>query len=147
MDAISEFLNRSVEQLLGRASGPLHFRLILQPIVATTLAIRAGIRDAREGQPAFLWTVLTDSAGRRRMVQSGWKDIGKIFILATALDTVYQIVVLRAFYPGQTLIVAVVVALLPYALLRGPATRLTRVFHRLQAQPAKVSAHDPNAGR
>ena len=47
MNPIAESLTRGVEQLLGRASGPLHFRLILQPIVATALAIRAGLRCPR----------------------------------------------------------------------------------------------------
>lgn len=50
MDAISEIFSRAIEQLLGRASGPLHLRLVIQPIMATILAIRAGLRDAREGQ-------------------------------------------------------------------------------------------------
>jgi hypothetical protein len=126
VDAIREILSRGVEQLLGRASGPLHFRLVIQPIVATILAVRAGLKDAREGQPAFLWTALTNPAERKRLASSGWKDIGKVFILAIVLDTVYQVLVLRGFHVVQTLIVAVGVALLPYVLLRGPVTRLAR---------------------
>ena len=49
MDTIVEMLSRAVEQLIGRASGPLHFRLFIMPIVVTVLGIRAGLRDAREG--------------------------------------------------------------------------------------------------
>jgi hypothetical protein len=126
VDAITESLSRAVQQLLGRSSGPLHFRLVIQPIVATILAIRAGMRDARAGRPAFFWTFLTDPTERKRLAASGWKDIGKIFIVALVLDTVYQLIALRGFYVVQALIVAIAVALVPYVLLRGPASRIAR---------------------
>lgn len=126
VDTISEILNRAVEQLLGRTSGPLHARLLIQPIVATILAIRAGMRDAREGKPAFFWTILTSPEEREILRRSGWKDIGKLFIVAIVLDTIYQVIALHWFYPMQTFIVAVVVAVIPYTLLRGLATRVAR---------------------
>lgn len=128
MDAISEILNRAIEQLLGRASGPMHVRLVIQPIVATILAIRAGLRDARERKPAFFWTILTSSQEREILLRSGWKDIGKLFVVAMVLDGLYQLVVFRGFYIVQALIVAVVIAVIPYALLRGVVTRLARAF-------------------
>jgi hypothetical protein len=117
---------RGVEQLLGRAGGPLHFRLVIQPIVASVIAIRAGLKDAREGKPAFFWTLLTNSAERQILLRSGWKDIGKIFVVAFVLDTGYQVFVLRTFYLVQAFIVAVVLAIVPYVLFRGPVTRLAR---------------------
>jgi Flp pilus assembly protein TadB len=126
MEGISEMLNRAVEELLGRSSGPLHFRLILQPIIASTIAIKAGLRDARSGQPPFLWTFLKDANERRRLIQSGWKDIGKVFIIASIIDAIYQLFVLHALHPLQTLIVAVAVAVVPYVVLRGLTTRLAR---------------------
>jgi hypothetical protein len=126
MDAITEALSRAVAELLGRASGPFHLRLVIQPTVAAVLAIRAGLKDAREGRPPFLWTVATDPDARRHLLQSGWKDIAKVFTLALVLDTVYQLVALHGLRIVQTLLVAVVVAMLPYALLRGPVNRLAR---------------------
>jgi hypothetical protein len=140
MDTILEMLNRGVEQLLGRASGPLHFRLLIMPTVVTILAIRAGMKDAREGQPAFLWAILTNPAERRRLFRSAVKDIGRIFIVAIVLDTIYQIIVLRAFYPVQLLIVAVMCAIVPYVLIRGPVTRLTRCLYKDQAGPVNKPA-------
>jgi len=130
MDAIREIISRGVEELLGRASGPLHFRLVIQPTIAIILAIRAGLRDAREGQPAFFWAVLIDPAERRRLLRSGWKDVGKIFVIALVLDTVYQLIVLRTFYVVQALIVAVALAIVPYVVFRGPVTRLTRGLYK-----------------
>jgi hypothetical protein len=138
MDAILETFNRAVEQLLGRASGPLHFRLVIQPILSILLAVRAGLKDAAQGNPPFLWTVLSKPAERKRLIKSGRKDIGKVFIVAVVLDTIYQVVVLHAFYPVQTLIVATVLALLPYSLLRGPVTRIARGVRRPRPGEAKV---------
>jgi hypothetical protein len=119
-------LSRGVEQLLGRASGPLHLRLVIMPTVVTILAIRAGLKDAREGQPPFVWGIVVYPAERRRRFLAGWKDITKIFIVAIVLDTAYQLMVLRAFYVVQTLIVAVACAIVPYVLFRGPTTCLAR---------------------
>ena len=93
MDAILEILSRGVEQLLGRASGPLHLRLVIMPTVVTFLAIRAGLRDAREGQPAFLWGIIANPTERRQRLLAAWKDITRIFIVAMVLDTVYQLIV------------------------------------------------------
>lgn len=110
MEIILEILTRGIEQLFGRASGPFHLRLIITPSLATILAIRAGIKDARGGQPPFLWKILTNPAERQRLVHSGWKDIGKTAIVAFIFDTLYQLFVLRAFYVVQALIVVVVLA-------------------------------------
>lgn len=140
MEAISEILNRAIEQLLGRTSGPLHVRLLIQPIVATILAIRAGLRDAREGKPAFFWTILTSPEERQILIHSGWKDIGKLFIVAIVLDTIYQLIVIRGFYVVQALIVAIVIAVLPYTLLRGLVTRLTRGLSKPKSGPANDAA-------
>ena len=45
------------------------------------------------------------------------------------MDTVYQITVLKAFYPGEAAIVALLLAFVPYLLLRGPIARITRWWH------------------
>jgi hypothetical protein len=90
-------ISRGVEQLLGRASGPLHLRLVIMPTVVMILAIRAGLRDARAGEPAFLWGITSDPSRRRQRVRAAWTDVTRIFIVAIVLDTVYQVMVLRAF--------------------------------------------------
>ncbi len=130
MDALLDTISRSVEQLLGRASGPLHFRLFIMPIVVTILAIRAHLKDVREGNPIYLGAFFTSPTERRRLLRSGLKDFGRVFIIACVLDTTYQILVLKAFYPVQMLIVAVVCAVVPYFLIRGPVTRLVHALRR-----------------
>jgi hypothetical protein len=123
MEAFLEILGRGFDQLLGRGSGPLHLRLLITPTVAIIFAIRAGIKDARAGHPMFLWA---NRAERRELFRSGWNDIGRVFLLALVLDTAYQLVVFRAFYVVQALIVAVLLAIVPFALFRGVVTGLMR---------------------
>ena len=130
MDAILDTLSRSVEQLIARADGPLHFRLVVMPTVVTIFAILAHRRDVREGNPIFLGAFFTSPTERRRLFRSGLKDFGRVFIIACVLDTTYQFLVLRTFYPVQMLIVAVACAIVPYFLVRGPVTRLVYSLQR-----------------
>lgn len=123
MDAFVEILGRGFDQLLGRGSGPLHLRLLITPTVAIILAIRAGLQDARAGRSTFFWA---NKAERRELFRSGWKDIGRVFVLALVLDTAYQLIVFRAFYVVQALIVAVLLAIVPFALFRNAVSRLMR---------------------
>ncbi len=111
--------------LIGRLQGPLTLRFLLQPLTAVILAIRVGIRDAREGRPPyFFWPVFTDPLQRPELIRLAWKDVGKVFVVAFMLDVVYELIVYRWVYPGQALIVAAVLAIIPYLLVRGPVTRI-----------------------
>jgi len=53
-----------------------------------------------------------------------------LFIFAVVLDAVYQFIAFRAFHVGQTLIVTVVLAIVPYVLIRGAVTRLAGEAHK-----------------
>jgi hypothetical protein len=117
---------RMFTDLFARIDGPLHFRFFLQPAMAIFFATRDGIRDARTGQPAYFWALFTDSENRRDLVRNGWKSISKVFTIAVVLDLIYQLIVLRWFYPVETLLIAVLLALVPYILFRGPVNRLAR---------------------
>ena len=140
MDTILGMLSRGAEELLGRASGPLHFRLFIMPIVVTILAIRAHLKDAREGNAIYLGAFFKDPTERRRLLHSGLKDFGRVFIIACVLDTTYQILVLKAFYPVQMLIVAVACAIVPYFHVRGPDMRLAHFLRRRWGRAADATA-------
>jgi hypothetical protein len=122
--AVEELIARFAGDLIGRVGGPMSVRFILQPAIATFLAVRAGLKDAREGRPAYFWTILSNPAHRRDLLRNGWKDVAKVFVMAVVLDTVYQIIQLRWIHPLQALTVAVTLALLPYLLFRGPVRRI-----------------------
>lgn len=121
---MDEILKRVWENLIGRSSGPMHLRLIFQPIVASILAIRAGLRDARQDRPAFLWAAITNPEYRPELIRQGWKDIGKVFVIAAVLDSIYQLIAHRGVYVLELLIVATALAIVPYVLVRGPVNRV-----------------------
>jgi hypothetical protein len=126
------FFSSYVEHFVNRFDGPLHFRLIMQPLMAILLAIRDGVRDVREGRSAYLWTLLTDPAQRRYLLEDGWKGISRIFVLACVLDVVYQFIEWRTLKPVEMLLTAVILAVVPYVLARGPINRLLRLRARAQ---------------
>ena len=123
---MDEILSRFWEHLGGRAGGPMTFRLVLQPATAAFFAIREGLRDARDGRPAWLWAVATDPSQRRALLHEAWRSIGRIFVFAVAIDVVYQLWMFGWIYPLELVLVAVLLALVPYALLRGPVNRIAR---------------------
>jgi hypothetical protein len=47
-----------------------------------------------------------------------------VVVVALVLDLAYQIIVLRFVYPAEAIIVAFVVVIVPYLILRGLVTRL-----------------------
>jgi hypothetical protein len=113
-------------QLLDRVSGPMKFRLVLQPAMAVFFAIRSGLADARAGKAPYFWALMWNRTQREAMLKDGWKSISRVFILALVLDVVYQIIVLRFVYAGEAVIVAFVLAIVPYLIVRGLTTRIAR---------------------
>lgn len=131
---LSSEVRRHVWQLLrDRLTGPTGFRFVLQPMMAMVVALFAGIKDARSGRSPYLWTVLTHRNERAGRLQEGIVATGKIFLIAIALDVVYQIIELKAFYPTEALIVAILLAFIPYLILRGPVARLARRWQHDEA--------------
>ncbi len=130
MSEIQEILTRFWDQLLARPTGPLAFRLILQPIMVTILAILDGLKDARGGRSPYLWTLLSDRAQRAGYLREGLKRVSRVIVFALVMDAIYQFIVLRWFYLGEALVIAFVLAVLPYLLIRGPAARIARRWSR-----------------
>ncbi len=131
---MDDLLTRLWENLGGRIGGPLTFRLILQPLVAAALAIRAGLLDARTGRPPYFWTILTNPAHRRDLLREGWKAVASVFAVAVVIDVAYQLIVFRWVYPGEVLIVAFLLACVPYLLIRGPANRIASAIRHGRTQ-------------
>jgi len=137
---VEHLFTRFWEQLISRPAGPLKFRFVLQPLVATFFASRCGLKDSREGKRAYFWAIFVDSEQRLQLLQDGWRSVGKIFIFALVLDCVYQIAVLRWIYPFEALVVAVFLAIIPYLLVRGPVNRIATAMR-------KMAARNSTAGR
>lgn len=126
---MDDILTRFVNDLLGRIQGPMNIRLICQPLVAVLYAVWDGIRDGRDGRVPYLYALFTTPGHRRALLRSGWKSAGRVFIMAIVVDIVYQVIVLRWFYPLEAIVTAAVLAFVPYLLIRGIVTRIYQRFH------------------
>lgn len=122
----AESLGRMLSDIRDRPGGPMTFRFILQPAMAVIAALRDGVKDARLARPPYFSAILRVDDRWRDRLWEGILATARILILGVVMDTIYQISVLRTFYPGQAAVVAVLLAFLPYLLLRGPINRIAR---------------------
>ena len=127
---MEDTLIRMWEHLIGRLTGPLTFRLLLQPTMSALFAVRDGLRDARAGRSPFLWTIVASADDRRRLIREGLIAIGTLAVMALVLDFVYQLIVFRRIYPLEAIDVALLLAIVPYFSLRGPVNRIVSPWIR-----------------
>jgi hypothetical protein len=128
---------RGLTNLAARVGGPMTFRIILQPLMALLFAFRDGLKDARENRPPYLWTLITEPAQRGDLIRQGWKAVGRVFILAIVMDVIYQLIVEGWIYPLETITVAILLAVIPYLVIRGPVNRLVRSRQSEQVREPK----------
>jgi len=114
------------QNILDRPGGPMTFRFILQPTMAAIAALHDGVKDARMGRSPFFWTLLSNPAKRGGRLREGLISTARIILLGVMMDTIYQVIVLKTFFPAEAAIIAIVLAFVPYALLRGPIERIAR---------------------
>src|SRR3954454_24176728 len=79
---MDDLFARIWENFGGRIGGPFSFRLLLQPVVASVLGIRAGLEDARAGRPPYFWSILTKPGERRDLLHQGLKGVANVFVFA-----------------------------------------------------------------
>src|SRR5215467_3998380 len=84
--------------LIDRLDGPLHFRFFAQPAMAAFLAIREGVKDAREDKAAYFWAILSGVGSRVYLLRSGLKSVGKVIVFAVVLDMIYQLIAFRTIH-------------------------------------------------
>jgi hypothetical protein len=125
-----ENIERVWNNLLARPSGPLAFRFILQPAMAAIVAVREGVYDARRGRSPFAWTIIANARERGGRLREGLNATAKILLLGLVMDTIYQIIVFKAFYPYEALIITVLLAFVPYLVVRGLASRIASKYLR-----------------
>ncbi len=137
MSFITDMIIRGWDNFLARPDGAVNLRFYIQPTLASIIAIRAGLKDARIGRPAYLWKAITNREHRAELLRGGWKDMRMPFLIACVLDAIYQIITHRWIYPLEMLFTATLLALVPYLLLRGPVNRLASAFSRNPVPPAE----------
>ncbi len=126
----AEVQRRFWHDIFDRVGGPMSFRFFLQPTMAAIAAIHDGIKDARLGRSPYFLTVLSDPAERAGRLREGLLSTARIILLGIGMDAIYQYQVLKTFYPGEAVLIALLLAVLPYFVIRGPVDRIAR---RMQA--------------
>lgn len=101
-----------------RIHGPMTFRYLLQPAMALLAAVPDGIRDARLGHKAFFWSALWDPQAPRGRLREGLVSIARVALLGISMDVIYQFKVFDRFYPAEALMMALLLAVIPYFVLR-----------------------------
>src|SRR5262245_51658123 len=107
-------------------SGPLALRFILQPAIAILYAFHDGIADARTGRPPYFWTIFKSPDERLGLLNEGWHAVIRVIIMAAAMDLVYQLMVFHSVNPVQLVVIVLLLAFVPYLLLRGTINRVAQ---------------------
>src|SRR5262245_23906148 len=117
----------------------MSFRFILQPIMATIAALKDGIKDAKTGRSPYFWTSLCDRQKRTARMSEGLVSTAQIMVIGMNIDLNYQLKVFGTFDPGEAGNIAIILAFLPYLLLRGPIARIARHWTPPNSSGAAVS--------
>ena len=121
-----EIHRRFWADIFERVHGPMTFRFYLQPTMALLAAIPDGIKDARLGHKSFFWSAWRDphlAAGRLR---EGAMSTARVVLLGICMDVIYQFKVLDRFYPAEALMMAILLAVVPYFAFRWIVERVAR---------------------
>jgi hypothetical protein len=94
--------------------------------MAAIAAIHDGREDARAGRSPYFMTVLRNPQERVGRLREGLNATARIILLGLVMDVIYQLLVLKTFYPNEALVVALLLAFVPYLIIRGLVLRITR---------------------
>ena len=133
--AVAEFLKtgefyilsrRFIDDMVARLHGPGRLRIILQPLAAIVLGARDGVKDARAGNPPFLWGLVFRSGHRPGLMRSALASVRDLVTVAILLDVIAQLLIFRMVHPGAAVLLGPVLIALPYATSRALTNRVTR---------------------
>lgn len=119
-------LQRIWRNVADRPNASLSFRFILQPCMAAVAAFFDGLRDGRRGQSPFFRVLLREPGERIARLREGLNATARILLLGIAVDVFYQLMELERFYPVESVLIALLLAFIPYCLIRGVVARLWR---------------------
>jgi hypothetical protein len=109
--------NQFFEDMLARFSGAGRLRFILQPMVATFIGMRDGIRDSRVGCPPFLLALVSSRERRTHLLRSALASVRDLVAVAIILDVISQFLIFEEVHPG---------AAVPYSITRALANPISR---------------------
>jgi hypothetical protein len=112
--------------MIARPNAALSFRFILQPSVAAITAINNGLKDAWNARSPFFRALLREPTERISRLNEGLNATARILLLGIAVDVIYQFIEFERFYPVESLLIAVLLAFVPYCVIRGLVVRVSR---------------------
>lgn len=128
---MEDWINNFLEAVGIRHSGPMSFRLILQPVMSLIYAVIAGVKDAKAGRQHFVIDGLIlgkTKRTRKDLLKELWKDVGKVFILAVIMEVIFEIIEFKTVHPLEVIRVSFFLAIVPYLIFRGPVERIVSLF-------------------
>ena len=129
--------HRFWSNIFGRMEGPMTFRFFLQPTMAFIAALADGIRDARFGHKSFFWSARHDPTLQAGRLREGLTSTARVVLLGLSMDAIYQFKVFDRFYPVEALMMAILLAVIPYFIFRWIIELVARWwFARRSAGPA-----------
>lgn len=128
-----EVHQRFWSDIVDRVHGPMTFRFYLQPIMAGIAALTDGIRDVRRGHKSFFWSALWDPQQPGGRLREGLISTARVVLLGLSMDAIYQFKVFDRFYPAEALMMAILLAVIPYFIFRWIVERIARWWLARQA--------------
>jgi hypothetical protein len=120
----------------GMFGGKFQIRLIAQPLVALSLGIRFGIRDAKAGKEDPFFMSLVRSKGHRwPLLQEGLRDAIVPLGVAFILDSILQRMILGHIRLAGAVIVGTLLVFLPFVIGRGLSHRVWSHGHPIRQIP------------
>jgi hypothetical protein len=122
----AEVHRRFWDDIADRIHGPMTFRFYLQPAMALLTALPDGISDARLGHKSFLWSTLWEPGAPTGRLREGLISTARVVLLGISMDVIYQFKALDRFYPVEALVMAILLAVIPYFVFRWIVERIAR---------------------
>jgi hypothetical protein len=108
----------------GMFGGSFQWRLILQPLAATILGARFGIRDARAGKRPFFVALARGEGGRAELLARAARDAVLPLFVAFVIDSILQHIILGRVRPLAAVIVGGLLVFLPFLIVRALSNRI-----------------------
>ncbi len=121
---MDELVQRTVEGVVDRVTGPMSFRFLFQPFVAILLGIRDGRLDAKANAHPYISTVLFEPGNRAKAVGKTLQTLTTPMLVGTGLDAIAQYLIFHRVLVVPAILVGVCVMALPYSFARGISNRV-----------------------
>jgi hypothetical protein len=115
-----------LERIADRFTGPLHLRVILQPLVAIILGIKYGRSDFKKDHPPFFLDIISDKLNRNQKLKMAYRSILTPFLIGVVVDAIFQYIVFHKIHLYGTLLAGIVLIAIPYTLSRGFTNRILK---------------------